>query len=87
MKPLLDLSTLVTEGFVSEIRGDAAISFSGIKHDSRRVEPGDLFVALTGEHIDGLGFVSDAYERGAVAVVTERPLDPQSRLVIDEPYI
>lgn len=39
--------------------------------DSRAVEPGDLFVALRGQHLNGLVFAEDALARGAVAVVAE----------------
>jgi UDP-N-acetylmuramoyl-L-alanyl-D-glutamate--2,6-diaminopimelate ligase len=46
----------------------------GVRHDSRAVSPGDLFVAITGERIDGSGFVPAAIEQGAVAVACERPL-------------
>ncbi|HEY3203650.1 MAG TPA: UDP-N-acetylmuramoyl-L-alanyl-D-glutamate--2,6-diaminopimelate ligase [Thermoanaerobaculia bacterium] len=44
-----------------------------IANDSRRVRPGDLFVAIRGEKADGLEHVSDALARGAVAVVCDRP--------------
>ena len=40
--------------------------------DSRRAEPGALFVALKGEHADGHGYVDDAFSRGAVAAIVER---------------
>jgi len=40
--------------------------------DSRRVEPGALFVALKGEHVDGHDYVADAFSQGAVAAVVER---------------
>ena len=39
--------------------------------DSRAVEPGDLFVALRGQHLNGVVFAEDALARGAVAVVAE----------------
>jgi UDP-N-acetylmuramoyl-L-alanyl-D-glutamate--2,6-diaminopimelate ligase len=42
-----------------------------IVHDSRRVEPGDLFVAIRGEKVDGLSHVPEAIARGAAAVVAE----------------
>lgn len=42
---------------------------TGITFNSRQVKPGDLFVALTGQQFDGRAFVSDALERGAVAVL------------------
>ena len=41
----------------------------GLQVDSRDVLPGDLFLALPGEHADGHDFVSDAFESGAVAAV------------------
>lgn len=40
--------------------------------DSREVTPGALFVALQGENVDGTDFISDAFQRGAVAALTER---------------
>ena len=42
--------------------------------DSRQAEPGALFVALEGEHKDGHDYVADAFSRGAVAAIVERPI-------------
>lgn len=44
---------------------------TGIAYDSRRVKPGDLFVALPGFHTDGRRFISQALAGGAVAVVVK----------------
>jgi UDP-N-acetylmuramoyl-L-alanyl-D-glutamate--2,6-diaminopimelate ligase len=41
---------------------------TGVAHDSRAVEPGDLFVALVGQRFDGRAFAPAAVEKGAVAV-------------------
>jgi UDP-N-acetylmuramoyl-L-alanyl-D-glutamate--2,6-diaminopimelate ligase len=41
---------------------------TGVAHDSRTVEPGDLFVAIVGERFDGRIFAAEAVARGAVAV-------------------
>ena len=38
-------------------------------HDSRLVEPGDLFVALPGQRSDGHTFLADAFDRGASAAI------------------
>ncbi len=46
---------------------------TSITEDSRRVEPGRLFVAVTGTRLDGHAYVADAIARGAAAVVVERP--------------
>ena len=43
----------------------------GIAYDSRRVEKGDLFVAVRGFSVDGHNYIRDAVTRGAAAVVSE----------------
>lgn len=40
--------------------------------DSREAVPGSLFVALTGERVEGANYIVDAFRRGAVAALTER---------------
>ena len=47
----------------------ASLDVGGVRHDSRRVEPGDLFVAIPGDLFDGRDFAADAVGRGAAAVV------------------
>lgn len=42
---------------------------SGVEVDSRRIDPGFLFVALRGERHDARGFAARAVEAGAVAVL------------------
>jgi UDP-N-acetylmuramoyl-L-alanyl-D-glutamate--2,6-diaminopimelate ligase len=44
---------------------------SGVEYDSRRVQPGCLFVAMRGESSDGNRFIDQAIQAGAVAVVTD----------------
>jgi UDP-N-acetylmuramoyl-tripeptide--D-alanyl-D-alanine ligase len=56
---------------------------SGVEMDSRDVKPGDLFVALKGEAMDGHTFIARAFEKGAVAAITDRPVDFPHVLVAD----
>jgi UDP-N-acetylmuramoyl-L-alanyl-D-glutamate--2,6-diaminopimelate ligase len=51
--------------------GAPPVAVSGLTADSRRVEPGDCFVAVPGFKQDARGFVPDAVARGACLVVTE----------------
>jgi UDP-N-acetylmuramoyl-L-alanyl-D-glutamate--2,6-diaminopimelate ligase len=44
---------------------------SGVEYDSRKLKPGDVFVAMRGEATDGNKFIDNAIARGAVAVVTD----------------
>lgn len=64
------------------VQGDASRLVSGITHDSRRVGPGDLFVAIAGERHDARRFVVDALARGAAGVVTEGPVDTPANAVV-----
>ena len=63
------------------IEGDAAVRISGVHHDSRRVQPGDIFVVRRGDKYDGNTFVADAVARGAVAVLAERHDAPPTSTV------
>jgi len=44
-------------------------SVSGIEYDSRRIKPGDVFVAMRGELSDGNKFIDKAIAAGADAVM------------------
>ena len=60
-----------------------AFQASGIEMDSRDVRPGDVFVALKGEAMDGHKFLAAAFTKGAVAAITDRPVDYPHVLVKD----
>jgi UDP-N-acetylmuramoyl-tripeptide--D-alanyl-D-alanine ligase len=52
----------------------ASVDFemAGAAVDSRRVEPGNLFVALPGDRVDGHDFVASAFEKGAGGALVSR---------------
>lgn len=51
---------------------------TGIEYDSRKIQSGNLFVCLTGEHTDGAVYAADAEFRGAAAVLAEESLSDLS---------
>lgn len=53
----------------------------GISYNSKKTQPGDVFVCLTGEHVDGHEYAEEAIANGAVACVVER------RLAADIPQV
>ncbi|MEX2642018.1 MAG: Mur ligase family protein, partial [Acetobacterales bacterium] len=48
---------------------------SGVSIDSRTLEPGDLFVAIRGDRLDGHRFVAEAFAAGAAAAIVDSPVD------------
>src|ERR1700736_1694327 len=56
--------------------GDPGVT--GVEYDSRRVKPGNVFVAMRGESSDGNRFVDQVIAAGASAVVTDPDRRPES---------
>ena len=77
----MNFDTLLRKsGIPIRARGNAAAAeVVDITADSRRVKPGDLFVAIPGTRVDGRAFIADALSRGACAIVCEDSL-PESRV-------
>jgi UDP-N-acetylmuramoyl-L-alanyl-D-glutamate--2,6-diaminopimelate ligase len=61
------------------------VELTGIADDSRKVEPGSLFVAVRGLRTDGHQFLAQAIARGAVAVAVEESAGdlPVPQLIVD----
>ncbi len=55
-----------------------------VEFDSRKVRPGDLFLAIKGEHVDGHDFAQAAQAAGAVAVLGSRETAAPG-IVVDDP--
>lgn len=51
---------------------DESVCVTGVHQDSRRVDPGDLFVARAGMQTNGARYIDQALARGAAAVLVER---------------
>ena len=49
--------------------------FNGVSIDSRKIEPGQLFVALSGERFDGHDFLEQVATRSAAAALVEREVE------------
>ena len=76
----------------SDVIGDPSVRVRGVRHDSRHVLEGDLFVARKGQKSDGAMFVDDAIARGAVALLGERGLLDAHRtrvpvMLVDDPAL
>ena len=67
MKTLKDI---LPSNYIETV-GNLDTEITGICYDSRKVKKGDLFVALSGNNIDGCIFLYDAICHGAVAAIIE----------------
>ncbi len=69
------LSELLNGIEILQVQGNIDVRVSGIAFNSKEVKPGDLFVCISGFKTDGHDYACDALERGAVAVVAEKPIE------------
>ena len=57
-------------------------AFEGVGSDSRRINPGDLFVALCGERFDGHAFLSEVAAQGAVGALVSQDMAPAENFAL-----
>ncbi|QFY60603.1 UDP-N-acetylmuramoyl-L-alanyl-D-glutamate--2,6-diaminopimelate ligase [Rhizobium grahamii] len=63
-----------------------ALAISGISSDSRKIEPGMVFVAVAGTKADGAGFIADAATSGAVVAIASHGIESSIPvLVVKDP--
>jgi UDP-N-acetylmuramoyl-L-alanyl-D-glutamate--2,6-diaminopimelate ligase len=72
-----------------ELRTFPNLPVRAVQEDSRRVEPGDLFVARAGTKTDGRAFLNQAQQRGAVAAVVSGhdPQSPLPQVIVRDPGV
>lgn len=63
---------------------DACVIATGLTWDSRDVKPGDAYLALPGERVDGHDFVAAALRAGAVCALVMQPIDPSVQMLARE---
>ncbi|MCB1076204.1 MAG: UDP-N-acetylmuramoyl-L-alanyl-D-glutamate--2,6-diaminopimelate ligase [Verrucomicrobiae bacterium] len=74
----MKLADAIARISVKSVSGTLETEITGVCHDSRKVEKGSLFCALPGEKVDGNDFVSIALERGAAAILSQKPYPAES---------
>lgn len=67
-------SELIAEQKILAQQGNLAVPVRGIAYDSRKVEPGDVFIAIEGFQTDGHSYVEQAIAQGAAALVVQKPV-------------
>lgn len=65
------LNELVSKLEYKSLLGNIDVSITGLNFDSRAVKKGNLFIAISGVHVDGHNFIESSINNGCVAVVCE----------------
>lgn len=67
----LTIKELIKDISHMEVIGDECVLISSLAFDSRKVLPGSLFIAISGLKEDGIHYIDEAIDHGAVAVMVE----------------
>ena len=63
----------------------ADVEVTGVAIDTRKLQPGDLFVAFKGEHVDGHEYLAQAAARGASAALVAHKVDSElPQVLVDD---
>jgi len=78
--PLSQLATIFGIPF-----SEKDVTFHGVSIDTRTLVPGNLFIAIRGEQLDGHDFIQEAVKKGAsAALVSRRLVSPIPQLVVKD---
>ena len=79
MKQLKDILTGISPISVS---GSMDAEIGQLQIDSRKVKPGDVFIAVNGTNADGHQFIPKAIENGASVIISEKVVETHASVVI-----
>ncbi len=70
---MLNIKDLIEVFGAENIKGDTSkLVINSVEHDTRRLRPDSLYVAIKGDNLDGHDFVEDAQAKGASACIVSR---------------
>lgn len=59
-----------------KVNGNLEKKFNGkVRIDSRKIMPGDIFLAIKGDKVDGHDFIEETLRKGASCIISEREID------------
>ena len=80
----MELANIIKNIETKEILNYKNVDIKGISYNSNTIKSHEIFVCLKGEHVDGHQFAQMAFEKGAVAIMAEKPLNIEiPQLIVD----
>lgn len=76
------LKQLLAPLLLKQFDGEGDVEITSLVIDSRRVEPGSLFIALRGTQVDGHQFIEQAIANGASALLVEQPTEAEIPVIV-----
>ena len=76
-------SNKIIEATGGTLHGEA-FSFSTLNTDTRSLQAGEFFVALSGDNFDGHDYASKAADRGAIAALVEKPVQGLPYIMVQD---
>ena len=67
---------------VSHCTGDENLEIIGFSQDSRKIKAGMMYIPLIGERFDGHDFIESAFANGASAIISDRDIKSDDKVVI-----
>lgn len=75
------LRNIIGNNYLQLINNSINIKINGIKHSSDAINLGDMYICLRGSVVDGHEYWSNAVAKGAIAIVSDKPLKVPNRVV------
>lgn len=69
---MIELKDILYRVSLTSTSGDMGVRVTGVSFDSRAVQPGSLFVAVTGTQSDGHAYIDAAIKKGATVIVCQQ---------------
>ncbi|HWI52070.1 MAG TPA: UDP-N-acetylmuramoyl-tripeptide--D-alanyl-D-alanine ligase [Symbiobacteriaceae bacterium] len=85
MKQLFTVAEIMAVTGGRLLQGSPAAPVYGFAYDSRKVRPGDCFVAMPGERVDGHDYAARAAESGATCILVGRSVAARGTALVEVP--
>ncbi|HWI66612.1 MAG TPA: UDP-N-acetylmuramoyl-tripeptide--D-alanyl-D-alanine ligase [Symbiobacteriaceae bacterium] len=85
MKQLFTVAEIMAVTGGRLLQGSPAAPVYGFAYDSRKVRPGDCFVAMPGERVDGHDYAARAAEAGATCILVGRSVAARGTALVEVP--